>query len=58
MDLKRHINNPKIQKCISDAIERDNKRKRSIKIAWLKDHCIDLAALLIAILSLIVSILK
>lgn len=58
MDLKKHINNPKIQKCISDTIERDNKRKRAAKIAWLKDHCIDLAALLIAALSLIVAILK
>lgn len=58
MNIKKHIDNPKIQKYISDAIERDKKRQRSIKIDWLKDHWIDLAALLIAVLSLIFSSLK
>lgn len=32
MDLKKHINNPKIQKCISDTIERDNKHCCDFKI--------------------------
>lgn len=55
---KIHSDNPKVKKYISDAIRRDNQRKRRNRILWFKEHWIELAALVIAFISLVVSILK
>lgn len=38
-------------------IKQDNRRKRSVKIVWFKEHFIDLLALIIAAASLVVSII-
>lgn len=44
------------EKHIEPSIERDKKRKRSIRIESIKNNWIDLLALIISVISLVVSI--
>lgn len=57
-ELQERFNRSPAKKYAEKAIARDNARKRRIKIAWIKNHSVDLLALAISIISLIISILK
>lgn len=59
-DIKKYDKSEKMkyayEKYIKPSIKRDKKRKRSIKMEWIKNHWIDLLALIISAISLIVSL--
>lgn len=59
-DIKKYKKSDKMkyayEKHINPSIKRDNKRKRSIKMDWIKNHWINLLALIISAISLIVSL--